>query len=85
VIATQASPFSMKWSCETPHENEKSYPRPTLPISTMTLPLKRAGSAGRRSMMRVVYGAFGVFTRTLPSPAQSYTLAVPLTKNSSST
>ncbi|MBI2187330.1 MAG: hypothetical protein HYU37_09480 [Acidobacteria bacterium] len=81
---TKTSPFSMKESCETPHVKLKSKRRALLAISTTALPLNRRGSAGRRTRIRVVYGAFGVRTVSRPSAGHSYTLARPLTKNSSS-
>lgn len=41
-----------------------------LSISTTTLPLKREAFAGRRTRMRVVYGASGVRTTAGPGAGQ---------------
>ena len=39
-------------------------------ISTIALPLERAGLCGRRTRIRVVYGAFGVRTTAGPAAGQ---------------
>ena len=42
-----------------------------LSISTTALPLERAGLCGRRTRIRVVYGAFGVRTTAGPAAGHS--------------
>src|ERR1700721_1684351 len=63
----------------------QSYRRAALVTSTITVPLKRAGSAGGGTRRRVGVGTVGVLTVPMPAAAQSYTLALPLRINSSST
>ncbi len=41
-----------------------------LSISTIAFPLERAGFCGRRTRIRVVYGAFGVRTTAGPAAGQ---------------
>src|SRR5262249_48921013 len=54
---THASPCRSISSCNVAHSGSASTPPLTLSHSTTTVPLKRAGSAGRRTSTRVRYGA----------------------------
>src|SRR6186997_896336 len=62
LMPTQASPFSTKKSREYPQIIGQSKRRAECRISTMTFPLNREALAGRRTRMRVAYGALAVLT-----------------------
>src|SRR5215218_2160269 len=84
-MPTQASPLDISCCRIAAHMTSKSQPLVEFSGSTTTVPLKRAGSEGARTTMRVVYGASGVLTSTPAAcPDHSYTLARPLTRYSCS-
>src|SRR5450759_877274 len=60
VIPTHTSPLRINWRWATAQPMLMSNRFDGFNISTMTLPLKWARCAGRRTSTRVVYGAFGV-------------------------
>ena len=65
-MPTQASPLRTIWRCAIAQPMLRSNRLDGLSISTTTLPLKREAFAGRRTRMRVVYGASGVRTTAGP-------------------
>src|SRR5882757_2488413 len=85
VIPTQTSPFRANSLWEIVHPKLRSNRFDGFCISTATVPLNLERFTGRRISTRVVYGTFAVRTTAGPGAGQSYTLAVPLTRNSSST
>ena len=70
-ICTHACPDSRMYSFEKPQIIGQSNRRAMFGISVITVPLNFAGSAGRRTTMRVVYGLFAPFTVSDPSVCQS--------------
>src|SRR5262245_59768935 len=79
---TQASPRRRISSCSVAHSGSASTPPLTLSHSTITVPLNRAGSAGRRTSTRVRYGTCASGSNDQrPSPvsgaADRYDVAVP--------
>src|ERR1700712_2568541 len=70
VTPTQTSPLRTIWSCINPQPKFRSNKLDGLSGSTMTLPLKLATFAGRRTRIRVVYGALAVRTFAGPGAGQ---------------
>ena len=70
VMPTQTSPLRMNWSCDSAQPMLRSNRFDGLSISTITLPLKCERLAGRRTRIRVVYGASGVRTTAGPDAGQ---------------
>ena len=70
VTPTHASPSATIWRWASAQPMLRSNALDGLRISTITVPLKRAGFAGRRTSTRVVYGAFGVRTTAGPGAGQ---------------
>jgi hypothetical protein len=66
VTPTHASPLATNWRFIIAHPMLRSNAFDGFSTSTMTLPLNRAAFAGRRTSMRVVYGALAV--RTMAGP-----------------
>src|SRR3954462_1980273 len=85
VMPTQASPLATSRRFSIAQPMFRSNRLEGLSISVTTLPLKRDALAGRRTRIRVVYGASAVRTTAGPASGQLYTLALPLTRYSSST
>ena len=56
---TQTKPPRMRCVCAKMKSGAASSPLDTFSHSTTTVPLKRAGSIGRRTTMRVLYAAVG--------------------------
>src|SRR5580658_2577759 len=71
VIPTHASPWRANCLPEMVHPRFKSNEFEGFNISTATVPLNFARSAGRRTSTRVVYGTLGVRTTAGPGSGQS--------------
>ncbi len=69
-MPTQASPLAHDLACAIAQPMLRSNRFDGLSISTTTLPLKCEAFAGRRTRMRVVYGASGVRTTAGPGAGQ---------------
>ena len=87
VTPTHAMPSRIISVCAEIQSGAASTPPLTLFHSTMTVPLKRCRSVGRKTMMRVLYdavdaGAAGHLPSEANGPAGIQAVAVPEMKNS---